>query len=134
MITTHPTNWWRASQRALLLGLSVGLLMATIAVGGELLGWFNSIAAWLIETVVFTLLLAFLGRPYRTVAVIPAVVVAYIGIISYVIIQGIHTGRWQSDDNLPVVVSFFVLVIVPALFSVAFDAALIFIRDARNVA
>ena len=132
MMTALPTNWWRVSKRALVLGLSTGFLTAAVAVGGELLGCFNCINAWLIETVAFTLLLAVVARPYRTVAVVPAVIVAYIGIISYVVLQGIHTGRWQPDDNLPVVVSFFLLVILPSLFAVAVDSVLFFIRHARQ--
>ena len=132
MIAEHHQNWWRVSKRALLLGFAVGLLTAAVAVGGEVLGLFNCISAWLVETVAFTLLLIVVARPYRTVAVAPAVVVAYICIISYVIMQGIHTGRWEPDDDLPVLVSFFLLVILPTLFSIAIDSVLFFIRHARH--
>jgi hypothetical protein len=105
------------------LGFSIGLLTATIAVGGEILGWFNCISAWLIETVVFVLLLAVAVRPYRTVAVVPAVVVAYIGVISYFVISALHSGRWDPDDYLPVAVSFLLLVVLPMIFARGLDVA-----------
>lgn len=124
MITALPTSWWRVSKRALMLGLSAGLLSAAVAVGGQLLGVFNCINAWFVETVITTLLLVVVARPCRTAAIFPAVFVAYIGIISYVVIQGVHSGRWQPDDNLPVVVSFLSLVILPTVFSSALDSVL----------
>lgn len=115
-----------------MLGLLVGFLTAVVAVGGELLGCLNCISAWFIETVVFTLLLSILARPYRTVAVLPAVFVAWVGIISYVVVQGIQSGRWQPDDNLPVVFSFVLLVILPTMFSVVLDSIILFFRYTRH--
>ena len=132
MTTTLPTNWWHLSKRTLMLGLLVGFLTAVVAVGGELLGCLNCISAWFIETVVFTLLLSILARPYRTVAVLPAVFVAWVGIISYVVVQGIQSGRWQPDDNLPVVFSFVLLVILPTMFSVVLDSIILFFRYTRH--
>lgn len=98
MTTADPQNRWRVSQRALVLGLSVGMLASAVAVGGEMLGLFNCISARLIETVVFTLALAIVAGPCRVLAVGSAAFIAYLVIISYVVIHGVHSGRWQADE------------------------------------
>jgi uncharacterized repeat protein (TIGR03803 family) len=47
----------------------------------------------------------------------------YNGVISYVVVHGIRSGRWQADDIAPVFISFLLLVILPTCFSLAFDSA-----------
>ena len=116
--------------RSLTLGLSVGLLAAIVAVVGELLGWFNCISAWLVETVVLTLCLAVAVRRLRTVTIGSSVLVAYITIISYVVIHGHLSGRWLSDDWTPVATSFFFFVVLPIVFAGILDLA--FSRYARD--
>lgn len=116
--------------RSLTFGLSVGFLAAVVAVVGELLGWFNCISAWFIETVVLTLFLVVASRRFRIVTIGCSVLVAYITIISYVIIHGHRSERWLSDDWTPVVASFFFLVVLPVLFAGGLDLASL--RHARD--
>jgi len=101
----------------------LGFLAAIFAVVGELLGWFNSINAWFIETVVITLGLAVAVRQLRTITIGSSVLVAYITITSYVVIHGQVSGRRLSDDWTPVVTSFFLFVALPVLFAGALDWA-----------
>jgi len=108
----------------------VGFLAAIVAVVCELLGWFNCISVWLVETVVLTLFLAVAMRRFRTIAIGSSVLVAYTTIISYVVIHAHRTGRWFSDDWTPVVASFFLLVALPTLFAGGLD--LISLRHARH--
>jgi hypothetical protein len=103
--------------RSLGLGLSVGLFAAILAIVGELLGWFNCISAWFVETVV----LSVVSRRSRAVTIGSSALVAYIAIISHVIIQGQISGRWFSDDWMPVFASFFFFVALPFLFAGALD-------------
>jgi hypothetical protein len=118
--------------RSLTLGLSVGFLAATVAVVGDLLGWFNCVSAWLIETVVLTLCLAVAVRRFRTVTIGGSVVFAYITIIAYVVIHAHRSGRWLSDDWTPVFASFFFFVVLPIIFARALD--LTSLRHARDEA
>ena len=116
--------------RSFTLGLSVGLFAATLAIAGELLGWFNCINAWLVETVVLTSYFAVAMRRFRAIAVGSSVLVAYITIISYVVIHSHINGRWFSDDWIPVIASFLLLVALPTSFAGALDLASA--RHARN--
>jgi hypothetical protein len=116
--------------RSLTLGLSFGLFTATLAIVGELLGWFNCINAWFVETVVLTLGLAVAVRRFRTITIGSSVFVAYITIVSYVVIHGHVSERWSSDDWIPVIVSFFLLVALPTLCAGALDFAPL--RHAQN--
>jgi len=109
--------------RSIRLGLSLGLFAAILAIVGELLGWSNCINTWFVETVILTLVLAIATRRFRTVAIGASAFVAYIAVISYVVIRGHASGHWFSDDWIPVAVSFILLVALPTLFASAVDFA-----------
>jgi len=115
--------------RSIALGVLLGFLAAIVAIVCELLGWFNCISVWLVETMVITLFLAIAMRRFRTIT-IGSIVLAYITIISYIVIHAQRTGRWFADDWTPVVASFFLLVALPTLFARALD--LISFRHARH--
>lgn len=116
--------------RSIAFGVLVGFLAAIVAIVCELLGWFNCISVWLVETMVITLFLAIAMRRFRTITIGSSVLVAYITIISYIVIHAQRPGRWFADDWTPVVASFFLLVALPTLFARALD--LISFRHARH--
>ena len=114
----------------------MGFLASTLAIVGELLGLFNCISAWFVETVLLTLCLAVAVRRLRTITIGSTAIVAYITIILYVVVHAHRIGRWFSDDWTPVVATFFFFVVLPILFAGALDlASLRHARhDARQVA
>lgn len=116
--------------RSAAVGFSVGFLAAALAVVGELLGWFNCINAWIVETAIVTLFLGVVTRRFRTVVIGSSVLVTYTSVVSYVFLRAHHGGHWQTDDYLPVIIFFFLLVALPVLFAGVLDLATL--RHARD--
>ena len=123
--SSHNMTTIHSLKRSWYLGILTGVLTSAVAVGGELMGLFNCINAWVIGTAAFALILGILGSPRRFVAIGCAALFTYVVIIPYTIIHDVQRGRWDAGDSVPMFfVTFFILVILPVCFGLALDSIL----------